>query len=332
MKKKIFAAVKISLSLSKFCQARVNVMIFRCLPFQISRFYLRLIGRLYFFLKWKEKVLIRRTIRYFLEGSRRADEIKPVTKMTFRGIVDHYHEKLFVAYSNFKRLLKFLDKRIQLQGEDALKEALETGKGVILVTGHFGAVEFLPGCLAVKGYPVSMICRFQTDRLRVSLKERAEKVNLDLIDASNGNVFLTAIKALRDGRVLITECDEFDEWRPSENRHLTSFLNNNLVPDRTLDLLQKRSGARVVVALVQRQGRKRYTLKMDPVANGREAAAPVGVQCLSVLQEAIFKNPAQWYQWKKFGQMILPAYEAEHDPQESGYLAPEAAVSLSFQA
>jgi KDO2-lipid IV(A) lauroyltransferase len=331
MKRKISEAFKISLSLSKFCQARVNVMIFRCLPFQISRFYLRLIGRFYFFLKWKEKALICRSIRYVLEGNHRAGEVKPVTKKTFRGIIDHYHEKLFVAYSNFKRLLRFLDKRIHLQGEDALKEALATGKGVILVTGHFGAVEFLPGCLAVRGYPVSMICRFQTDRLRTSLKERADKVNLDLIDAANGNVFLTAVKALREGRVLITECDEFDEWRPSEGRHRALFLNADLASDRTLDLLQKRSGARVVVALVQRKVRKRYTLKLDPVANGRGAeAAPVGIQCLSVLQEAIYANPAQWYQWKKFGQMILPAYEAEHDRHESGYLAPEAAVSLSF--
>ncbi|MDI6852541.1 MAG: lysophospholipid acyltransferase family protein [Deltaproteobacteria bacterium] len=333
MKRKISDAFKISLSLSKFCQARINVMIFRCLPFQVSRLYLRLIGRFYFFLKWKEKALICRAIRYVLEGNRRAGEVKPVTKKTFGGIIDHYHEKLFVAYSNFKRLLRFLDKRIHLHGADALQEALAEGKGVILVTGHFGAVEFLPGCLAVKGYPVTMICRFQTDRLRASLKERAEKVNLELIDAANGNVFLTAVKALKEGRILITECDEFDEWRPSETHKRTSFLNADLVPDRTLDLLQKRSGARMVVGLVQRKGRKRYTLKLDPVAKGEGAGVkPVGVECLSVLQEAIYAHPTQWYQWKKFGQMILPAYEAEHDHQESGYLAPEAAVSLSFQA
>jgi hypothetical protein len=55
----------------------------------------------------------------------------------------------------------------------------------------------------------------------------------------------------------------------------------------------------------------------------------VGVQCLSVLEEAVLADPAQWYQWKKFGQMILPELEAEHDRQTGGYLAPEAAVSLS---
>lgn len=329
MVRKFLATFKFSPSLSKFCQARANVMLFRCLPFRISRFYLGLLGKLYFFLKRREKALIRRTIHHVLRGAYQTNGLKTVTRKAFHGIIDHYHEKLFVAYSNFKRLLRFLDKSIALNGEAELQEALAAGKGVILVTGHFGAVEFLPGCLAVKGYPVSMICRFQTNRLRASLKERAEKVNLTLIDAANGNVFLAAIKALREGQILITECDEFDEWRPSES-HQTSFLNAKLAPDRTLDLLQKRSGAPVVTALLQRNGQKRYTLNLGAVGNSLAAdAAPVGVQCLAVLEEAIQADPAQWYQWKKFGQMILPAYEAEHDREASGYLAPETAVSLS---
>ncbi len=330
MWRKIFAKFSFSPSLSKFCQARANVMLFRCLPFRISRFYLFLIGKLYFFLKWKEKALICRTIRHVLGRDPKEGELEPTMRRAFRGIIDHYHEKLFVAYSNFKRLVRFLDERIDLNGEDELKEALAVGKGVILVTGHFGAVEFLPGCLAVKGYPVSMICRFQTNRLRHSLHERAEKVNLNLIDAENGNVFLAAIKALKAGQILITECDEFDEWRPGETHH-TTFLNASLAADRSLNLLHKRSGAPLVTALLQRDGRKRYTLNLCAVPNDKGSPSlPVGVQCLSVLEEAVLANPAQWYQWKKFGQMILPDFEAEHDRQASGYLAPEAAVSLSL--
>lgn len=326
---KFFSRFKISVSLSKFCQARGNVMLFRCLPFRLSRLYLLLIGQIYFWFKRREKALICRTVRHVLGKHHFSGKnLDAMVRQTFRGIIDHYHEKLFVAYSNFRRLLKFLDKRIRLQGEEELQKALAAGKGVILVTGHFGAVEFLPGCLAVKGYPVTMICRFQTNRLRLSLQERARHVNLNLIDADQGNVFLSAIKALKAGQILITECDEFDEWRP-DDRHRLNFLNARFPADRTLDLLQKRSGALVVTALLHRHGRKRYTLNLVPVANGQGPAPPaVGVQCLSVLEEAIWADPAQWYQWKKFGQMILPELEVADDRQTSGYLAPEAAVSL----
>ncbi|MBW1992422.1 MAG: lysophospholipid acyltransferase family protein [Deltaproteobacteria bacterium] len=325
---KILPRWKLSPSLSKFCQARVNILLFRCLPFRLSRWYLGLIGRLYFLLKWREKALICRTVALVLGRELPDRQVKAAVKETFRGIIDHYHEKLFVAYSNFKRLLRFLDEKIQLRGEEALRRALAAGKGVILVTGHYGAVEFLPGCLAIKGFPVSMICRFQTSRLRASLFERARRVNLNLIDADGGNIFLAALRALKAGQILITECDEFDEWRPTE-RHYFSFLKAHLQADRTLDLLHKRSGAPVITAFLERNGQKRYTLHLEAVSNGRPEAAPVGVQCLAVLEEAIWANPAQWYQWKKFGQMILPAFEAEHACPAHGYLAPEAAVSLS---
>jgi Kdo2-lipid IVA lauroyltransferase/acyltransferase len=329
MVQKIFSKFKFSLGLSKFCQARVNVLLFRGLPFRLSRCYFLFIGKLYFLLKWREKALIRATISSVSARHPAAGRLRPTLKKTFRGIIDHYHEKLFVAYANLRRLLRFLDERIDLTGEEELKQALAAGKGVILVTGHFGAVEFLPGCLAVKGYSVSMICRFQTSRLRTTLKERAELVNLNLIDAENGNVFLAASKALKAGQILITECDEFDEWRPQEAQR-TTFLNYRLAADRSIDLLQKRSGAPVVTAFLHRNGGKRYTLNLGAVGNGDAAAsASVGAQCLAVLEQAVLADPAQWYQWKKFGEMILPDFEAEHDRQVRGYLAPETAVSLS---
>ena len=143
----------------------------------------------------------------------------------------------------------------------------QDGKGVILVTGHYRGRGVPARALALNGYPTSMICRFQTNRLRVSLSQRAESVGLNLIDADEGNIILAAMKALKEGRILITECDEFDEWRPDPNRD-SYFLNCKLTSDRTLELLQKRSGAPVISALVKREGKNRYTCNLTPVGLG----------------------------------------------------------------
>lgn len=318
---------KFSLNLSKFCQARGNVFLYKCLPFRLSRWYLGLLGRLYFFLKRQEKELIQLTIRQVFGATLEGKSLKVLIRKTFRGIVEHYHEKLFVAYSNFPRLLKFLRQRIKLEGEEHLREALAQGRGLILVTGHYGAVEFLPGVLALRGYPATMICRFQTSRLRESLKKRAAAVNLQLVDADGGHVFLMALKALKQGRILITECDEFEEWRPEKGR-LVTFLNRCLEGDRTLETLQKRSGAPVVTALLQRNGGKSYTLGFTPVTGPAADPAPLGEACLRVLEKAIRATPEQYYQWKKFGKMLNLAPREQHGYQESGYLAPEVGFSL----
>jgi lauroyl/myristoyl acyltransferase len=321
------------LSLSKFLQMKLNVFLFRCLPFSISRWYLGTLGKLYYLVNWGERQLVRTTIKRVFKGRIPAQTLKIKIKEAFQGIVDHYHEKLFVGYSNFPRLLDFLRTRIHFQGQEALQAALAQGKGVILVTGHYGAVEFLPGALAVNHYPASMICRFQTTRLRACLSQRAEWVGLSLIDADDGNIILAAMKALKQGRILITECDEFDEWRPDPNRD-SSFLNCKLTSDRTLELLQRRSGAPVISALMKREGNRNYTCNFTPVPI--PGSTPVNLslseQCLRVLETSVEAHPEQWYQWKKFGKMIKSQFEVKHDRQESGYLAPETGVSFADQA
>ncbi len=325
-----FRTFSLKLSLSKFLQMRLNSFLFRVLPFAISRFYLATMGRLYYLLHRKEKQLITATLTRDLRRLP-APDLKGKIKAAFQGIFDHYHEKLFVGYSNFPRLLQFLKKRIHFEGEEALQEALKAGKGVLLVTGHYGAVEFLPGVLAVNGYPASMICRFQTNRLRQSLGKRAEQVGLNLIDADDGNIVLSAMQALKQGRILITECDEFDEWRQDPKRYCY-FLNHRLNSDRTLELLQKRSGAPVITALMSRNGRKKYTCHLTPVRHGAAARQPISEQCLEILEAAVETSPEQWYQWKKFGKMTATHCEVNDDRQQSGYLAPEIALSVPDQA
>jgi KDO2-lipid IV(A) lauroyltransferase len=318
---------KFSLNLSKFCQAKVNVFLFRFLPFWISRWYLSQVGKMYYFFKAREKALIQATIKHIFGANLEPLSLRTLIRDAFQGIIDHYHEKLFVAYSNFPRLLKFLRNRIELNGKEELEAILAQGRGIILVTGHYGAVEFLPGALSVRGYPTTMICRFQTDRLKESLHQRAEAVGLQLVDPEDGNVFVAAIKALKSGRILITECDEFDEWRPAAGNRVT-FLNNHLTGDKTLDILQKRSGAPVVTALMQRNGKKRYTLNLTPVLDNPSEGETAGKACLRVLEGHIQASPAHWYQWKKFGQMLDLEPEAIHDHQERGHMAPELQVPV----
>lgn len=320
------------LSLSKFLQLKINSWLFRILPFSVSRCYIMLLGKLYYLLNWSEKVLIRNTLRYVFRRKFEAADLNRKIKSAFQGIFDHYHEKLFVGYSHFPRLVEFLKTKIKFAGVEHLQQSLQEGKGILLVTGHFGAVEFLPGALALNGFPTSMICRFQTTRLRESMGARATAVGLELIDADEGNIILAAMKALKQGRILITECDEFDEWRPDPRRQ-GSFLNCRLPSDRTLELLQKRSGAQVVTALVKRDGNKEYTCDLKAVGNG--AFPPhltFSERCLSVLEDTVADYPEQWYQWKKFGKLIKSQVEVENDNQETGYLAPEIGFSIPDQA
>ena len=205
---------KSEMSLSKFLQVNWSHMLFRFLPFGISQGSIRTLGRLYYLINRQEQALIREAIRRVFQGKIAAEQVQDKIQAAFQGIFDHYHEKLFVGYANFPHLQDFLKKQVDFQGLENLQGALAAGRGAILVTGHFGAVELLPGALTLKGFPTSMICRFQSTRLRSAQGRRSQWIGLDLIESDRGQGFWAALQALKAGRILIIECDEFESWRP----------------------------------------------------------------------------------------------------------------------
>ncbi len=320
------------MSLSKFLQQNWNHLLLRFLPFGISRGSIRVLGRLYYQINRQEQALIRETIARVFQGQLASDEIQSKVQAAFQGIFDHYHEKLFVGYANFPHLVDFLKKQVEFQELESLQGTLAAGRGVILVTGHYGAVELLPGALTLKGFPTSMICRFQSTRLREAQGRRAQRIGLDLIESDRGQGFWAAQQALKAGRILIIECDEFESWW-SDSHRLVHFLKHRLPPDRTLELLHQRSDAPVVTALLQRGGCRRYTCRFTSVdTENAPVDTPISERCLEILGTAVQVHPEQWYQWKEFGKMIKTHREVGHDHPEGGYLAPESAISLPDQA
>ncbi|MCX5891895.1 MAG: lysophospholipid acyltransferase family protein [Deltaproteobacteria bacterium] len=351
MASRFAASRKFELSLSKFLQMNWIHSFFRFLPTGICQGGIRGLGRLYYLVNRREQTLIRETIRRVFQGKISAARLQRKIRAAFTGIFDHYFEKFLVGYANFPKLINFLRKRVRFQGREqlqealaagrgvilvtghfGLQEALAAGRGVILVTGHFGAVELLPGALTVHGFPTSMICRFQSTRLRSAQDRRAQKIGLDLIEPDRGKGLWASLQALKAGRILIIECDEFESWRPDPRRGV-HFLRHRLPADLTLELLHRRSGAPVVTALLQRDGHRRYTCQLTPVVTGAApATSPISERCLEILETAVLTHPEQWYQWKEFGKMIKTHREVGYDHPEGGYLAPAPAISLPDQA
>lgn len=303
------AKQKSHLNLSKFCQMHFSRFIARRAPFCCSQMYLACLGKMYYLTHPHERELIRQTIQRVFGESLAPSTLRHLFSRTFAGIFTHYQEKLFLAYAPESTVKKHLTRRLRLRGTEELQKALTVGRGVILVTGHFGAVEFLPGALGLNGYPAAIIVRPQTKELAVSLAQRAALINLTLIIPENGKVLPAALRALREGRILITEADEFEMWRLSDSQTV-NFLGFQIPSDRTLEVLQKRSGSPLLTGLVRREPKRRYTLDLSPTSASTDYQE-ASRQCLHLLENAIFQSPEQWYQWKEFGKVIaaLPEHK-----------------------
>jgi len=302
-------------NLSAFLQWPPLVSLCLRLGWQRARTLVLFLSRLYFTLNAGERQKIRDAVREALDGLEPEGGLREIIGKVFDGIGAHYYEKLFMAYEDPENATPFLLKNIACEDLGLLMRSLEKGKGVLLVTGHCGAIEYLPTLLAVHGLPVSMIAKFKTEHLKRKTFSQAERYGIRMIDgAQEGNVILSAMQELRNNRILVTQCDEIEEWRTSR-RQMISFLGRRTGLDRTINISQKRTAAECVFGVVHRDGPNQYRLMMQ--SHGRMLKAlddpsisSVGEALLKFLERYIYACPEQWYQWKKLLEIKeLPSYK-----------------------
>jgi KDO2-lipid IV(A) lauroyltransferase len=300
-------------SLSKFLQLRPNIFVYQKLGWGVASAYVTILGKLYFFFKRKEKCKIEGAVTTLFEGHKSKSEIESIKRNVFRGIQSHYYEKLFNAFSSADALKDFLRLHIKSEGLMAVEQGLSRGKGVLLVTGHLGGVEFIPGYLASNNYPVTILVRFSSNHLRNISTRKADEFAAKIIDAENSpNIIKAVYDSLKENRIVVTQCDEIDEWRPSRYQRVL-FLGKEINLDKTIDTIIKRVVASIVFGIMHRNDNQEYRFVVNSLEDmakrlkGSENMS-VGALVLKFLEQNIYRYPEEWYQWKNYpGITISPS-------------------------
>jgi lauroyl/myristoyl acyltransferase len=76
------------------------------------------------------------------------------------------------------------------------------------------------------------------------------------------------------------------------------FLGKKTHPDRMLKVLCKKTGAVLLLGLLERDGKGKYNLVLHRVPE--EGEIPSNVCTLKLLEKYIYRHPEQWYEWKKY--------------------------------
>jgi Kdo2-lipid IVA lauroyltransferase/acyltransferase len=289
------------LKLSSFLQMKANLVIYQMLGWKMAFYYILVLGRLYFSIKRREKRRIELSIQEALGHSKERREIERITRDVFRGVFSHYYEKLFNAYEDVRKLEFFLENSVEAPNLGKINEALRKGKGVLFVTAHYGGIEYIPIYLATNGFPTSVIAKCSTNQLKDRLFLRADELGIRLIDATQkGKILSAVVEELKGNRVVFIECDEIEEWRPSRGE-IISFLGQRVGVDRTINLLQRRTGAEVVFGAMHRYSVQKYTLivKNSVEILGRRSRS-MGEALLKTLEQLVYSDPSQWYLWKNY--------------------------------
>ena len=104
-----------------------------------------------------------------------------------------------------------LSRRIAIEGEEHLKQALARGKGVLALSAHLGAFTMIGARMGAAGYPFSVVVKQPKDehfarclddyRARLGIRTISAKPRKDAVRG--------ILKSLRENRVVVIVADEF---------------------------------------------------------------------------------------------------------------------------
>jgi lauroyl/myristoyl acyltransferase len=232
-------------------------------------------------------------------------ESRRIARGVFRGLVKHYEEKMVNGFMSMPKIKRFIQSNICFEEhEQILKEALGAGKGVLIATGHYGGLEFLPVYLAMRGYSTAVAAKFKSDRLMQIMIRRAKEIGLEVIVPGNGtNVLREASRVLGENKIFVIQCDEIDGWH-IDRRLTLDFLGRKIHPDRMLNVLCRRTEAVLLFGVMHRENKNGYKLLLHRVEG--ETGVNASIQTLRLLEGYISRHPEQWYEWRKYHRFGKP--------------------------
>ena len=122
--------------------------------------------------------------------------------------------------------------------------------------------------------------------------------------------------SLKENRIVITHCDEIDEWRPSRHKKIL-FLGKKINLDKTINILLKRRDVSIAFGIIHRDSGQQYKLiitSWEAMAKKfrRSLNMPIGEVVLKFLERYIYEHPEEWYQWKNYTKIkTLPSYDTK---------------------
>ena len=175
-----------------------------------------------------------------------------------------------------------------------LDQALNAGKGVILLGMHMGNGVAMAAHLARRGYPMAVIYRESNKIPRHFFRDGLSSLGLQAIPADPASVGVRQmIKALRDNRILFILMDQATKKGGVQQQFLGKTLQMPPGPAE----LARRTGAAVVPALLEGVDPTWHFRMGPPETLDRDQPLELAVEKLtSIMQSHIEKHP-QWWTW-----------------------------------
>jgi KDO2-lipid IV(A) lauroyltransferase len=246
----------------------------------------------YFFAK-KQKEIALNGLSIAFGKEKSAQEIEIIAKDCFTYIAKSAVELMF-----FFDKPQDLKNRVQIQGKENLDQALAAGRGVILVSAHFGNFPLLLGKLAMEGYKTGGIMKPMHDtRMEKIFFKKREQIGVKTIYSQPRNTCVNeSISALRNNELLFIPIDQ----NFGTGGIFVDFFGEKAATATGPVVLAQRTKAALIPCFILRQPDDQHKIIFEAelkLEEGKDAqdVILVNIQKLTnIIETYIRKYPAEW--------------------------------------
>ena len=276
------------------------VKVLRLLPRSAALSVMRRLAVWVFYLARKEREKTVRHLTWAFGQEKRPEEIRALARSVFRHFGAAVADAIRVPLLSPDQLAQL----VRVQGEEHLSAAMAAGRGVIILTGHFGNWELLASWISRRGYPLKVVGRSaydpRLDRMIVAGREQAGYTNI-----ARGKATREIVRTLLQNQCLGLLIDQDTQVEGV----FVDFFNRPAHTAIGPAVLSKKFGAPVIPSFIYLLPDDTYQIVFFPAikwADGdgisKDWTAPVQ-QCSNVIESMIRRHPEQWVwmheRWKK---------------------------------
>ena len=271
--------------------ARVFAYLVYLLPIEVSRPLGGFAGKVAYLILGRYRKITLENLQHAFGSQKTPSEIRRIAGKVFENLGKNAAEML-----NFPKLSPGnIGRLVEVVGIDNVAKAFDSGKGTIILTGHFGNWELLAVMIRVLGYPGAAIGRriyFHKYDAFLNYLRRTHDVNVIYRDDSPKKI----LRVLKSNRIIGILADQDVD---SVDGVFVSFFGKEAYTPSAPVLLARASGAAIIPSFIIRHNGKHTLIFGDPVqledTGDKEKDLVSNTQKWSdIVESYIRRYPEQW--------------------------------------
>jgi len=268
-------------------------LIIKVLPGSWLYGFARGIAKIGYVIARKQRKIALESLAMAFGQDKTSQEIERIAQECFIFMAKSGVEIIFLM--DRPRLLKG---RVQIVGKENLTSALSRGKGVILVSGHFGNFPLMLTRLSLEGYKTAGIMRPMRDSRveKIFLKKRAKFKIKAIYSQPRKTCVEDSIRSLRNNELLFIPIDQ----NFGSGGVFVDFFGRKAATATGPVVLAQRTKATILPCFILRQKDDTHKIIFEPPLDLKEGktnqeTAIINIQRLTnIIESYIRKYPSQW--------------------------------------